>query len=115
MAGELSDVVPGESVEAAWGNDIRDRVLSRYTDAIDRGNKNPIPASGDLSWLDDTLRVEVFDGSDWTTILSDVYLLRSGDEVVGDQTIGSVRIRNLIASTTEPVAPAIGLVWLDLS
>lgn len=120
MAGELDDVVPGEPVEAGWGNEVRDRILSRYADATERTAINPIPAAGDQSYLDDLSVTEYFDGNDWVRVLTleagdAVFLPVAGGSMDGDQPIGQILVRNVVASETEPPAPDIGLVWLDIS
>ena len=63
---ELPNVVPGEPVESDWGNDIRDRTLQRYTDATDRDNRNPLPSPGDMAWLQDERRLQVYTPAGWT-------------------------------------------------
>lgn len=66
---EIPDVVQGNPVESAWGNDIRDRTVQRYTDAAARDSLTPLPAPGDLAYLDDTGSVQVYDGTAWRDLL----------------------------------------------
>lgn len=73
MAGEIADVIAGDPIEAAWGNAIRDRVLSRYATAAARDAANATPSTGDQAWL--TTEAEpggpspgirqIFDGIGW--------------------------------------------------
>ena len=65
---ELPDVVPGEPVESDWGNNVRDRVTSRYADASARSASEPFPQAGQLTWLDDPGVLERFDGTDWALL-----------------------------------------------
>lgn len=62
---EIDDVVPGEVVESVWGNDIRDRTVQRYVDAVERDFLNPNPNAGELAYLINLQQVEVFNGTDW--------------------------------------------------
>ena len=80
---ELPDVVPGEPVESDWGNDVRDRVTSRYADASARSASEPFPQAGQLSWLDDPGAVEMFDGSDWVALFTVAGGLVEGELLVG--------------------------------
>ena len=68
---ELPDVIPGEPVESDWGNDIRDRVTSRYQDATDRAASEPLPQTGQITWLDDPGQLDYWDGTDWIGIVDD--------------------------------------------
>jgi len=48
---EIPDQVPGELIEASWGNATRDRTVQRYTTTVERDTLNPSPADGDLAWI----------------------------------------------------------------
>ena len=67
---EMDDVVALETIETGWGNDIRDRTLQRYDDETERDNLVPFPASGDLAWIADIQKIQVYDGTGWVTIAS---------------------------------------------
>lgn len=86
---EIPDVVQGNPVESAWGNDIRDRTVQRYADAAARDSLTPLPVAGDLAYLDDTGSVQVYDGTAWVTLADvddlDAYLpLATGGVITGD-------------------------------
>jgi len=68
---EVPDVVPGEPVQSAWGNAVRDRSIQRYDDATDRDTLEPIPAAGAVAWLDDPGALEVYTGTEWLRVLDE--------------------------------------------
>ena len=65
---EIPDVIPGAPVESGWGNEVRDRVISRYADATDRALSEPFPQTGQVTWVDVPAILEVFDGVDWVPL-----------------------------------------------
>jgi microcystin-dependent protein len=66
---ELADVVPTNSIDASWGNDVRDRTLQRYADDAGRTADHATPAAGDLSYLADTGGLAVYHSSAWRPFL----------------------------------------------
>ena len=62
---EIDNVQIGETIAVEWGNAIRDRTVQRYADAAERAELHPNPTEGDLSYLEDTNSIEVFDGFAW--------------------------------------------------
>jgi hypothetical protein len=66
---ELADRLPGEVIFAAYANQIRDRALMRYVDATARDASEPLPDSGEMAWLTSTGELQVYDGSDWRTMV----------------------------------------------
>src|SRR5690554_4425535 len=62
---ELDNVQIGETIAVEWGNAIRDRTIQRYADAAERDELHPNPTEGDLSYLEDTNSIEVYDGFAW--------------------------------------------------
>ena len=48
---EIPSVVPGEPVEADWGNDIRDRSVQKYADLTALEASQPVPQLGEVAWL----------------------------------------------------------------
>jgi len=66
--GSPIDVVPGEIIEAEWGNIIRDQTISRWPDATARDDGLPIPDAGKVVWLDTPGTLEVYDGAEWVGI-----------------------------------------------
>ena len=99
---EIPDVVPGEPIEAAWGNPIRDRTAQRYLDASDRDLRNPIPTDGDLAFLEDTGTLQVRSLGAWldlqTAGLGDNFWLRldaaNAPVTNGFDIEGNVRLRS---------------------
>lgn len=69
MAGDLPNVIPGEPVESAWGNDIRDRVTSRFADRTQRDVAIAVPQLGQIVYIEDPGEVEIWTGADWIPIL----------------------------------------------
>lgn len=63
--GEIADVVPGEPVESAWGNAVRDRSIQRYADQTALDGSVPIPVQGDVAYLLDSDTFQIHDGSVW--------------------------------------------------
>jgi len=68
---EMPDVLPGETVESSWGNDIRDRTIQRYVDATERDFLNSTPEEGDLAYLQNTNELQYYDGTEWLTVLDE--------------------------------------------
>lgn len=62
---EIDDVQIGETIAVEWGNAIRDRTIQRYANAAERDELHPNPTEGDLSYLEDSNSIEVFDGFAW--------------------------------------------------
>src|SRR5690606_38313594 len=62
---EIDNVQIGETIAVEWGNAIRDRTIQRYADAAERDELHPTPTEGDLSYLEDTNSIEVYDGFAW--------------------------------------------------
>ena len=68
---EIPDVLPGEPIEADWGNPIRDRTAQRYLDAAERDTLNPVPVSGDLAYLVTPADLQFYNGAEWVTLLTE--------------------------------------------
>jgi hypothetical protein len=66
---EIPNVVPGEPVEASWGNQVAGRTAQRYADATARDASVPIPEAGALSYLQNTDQLYLYDGTDWVRIV----------------------------------------------
>jgi len=62
---ELPQVAPGEIVASSHINDLNDRVVSRYANALSRDTENPSPIAGDVAFLEDVNVFQVFNGSIW--------------------------------------------------
>lgn len=65
MTAWLPNVVPDAPIESAWGNTIRDRTATPFANAAARTTAIPVPKPGQLSWLMDVKRVEIYDGAAW--------------------------------------------------
>lgn len=90
---EIPNVIPGAPVESGWGNTIRDRVASRYADATDRLASDPLPAAGQITWLDDPGQLDLFDGTDWVPlILADGTVAMTGPLDLDSQDLNNARI-----------------------
>lgn len=111
MAGDIENVIPGEPVESGWGNRIRDRVVSRYADATEREFLNPFPEEGQLSWIENEDRLDVFDGTDHieVTLRPDLVeglfpkVNRAGDTMQGLFVLNQDPVGNLDAATKQYV------------
>src|SRR5690554_3959196 len=68
---EIDDVRIGETIAVEWGNAIRDRTIQRYANAAERDELHPNPTEGDLSYLEDTNSIEVYDGFSWVSGIAD--------------------------------------------
>ena len=95
---EIPNVIPGEPVESDWGNDIRDRAITRYADATARGLSLPFPEAGAVTWIGDPGQLDVWDGTTWVELVLDPDLVaglalkvnRAGDTMSGLLTLPSL-------------------------
>lgn len=62
------DVTANNPITDEWGNEIRDRTVQRYASAAARSSEHPSPEAGDMSYLADKGRVEVFHSAAWRAI-----------------------------------------------
>jgi hypothetical protein len=68
---ELGDVAGGETVTAAFTNDVKNRTVMRYANAAARDASIPVPVEGDLAYLQDVNRITYYDGSaPWLVLAS---------------------------------------------
>ena len=65
---EIPNVIGGEVITSEWGNDIRDRTVQRYATVAARTASIPTPTEGDLSYLQDSNLVYVYNGSAWVKL-----------------------------------------------
>lgn len=101
---EIGTVAAGETIEAAWGNAIRDRTFQRYTNSTDRDTSTPAPTEGDLAYLEDTNTMQFYSGSAWVNILdatTTAYLPIGGGTLTGALSMGNNRITNLGGVTAD--------------
>lgn len=64
-SGWLPDVVADQTIESAWGNDVRNRTITPFTNAAERTQAIPAPIAGMLTYQLDTQTVEIWNGSAW--------------------------------------------------
>lgn len=62
------DVTANNPITDEWGNEIRDRTVQRYASAAARSSEHSSPEAGDMSYLADSGRVEVFHSAAWRAI-----------------------------------------------
>lgn len=93
--GSPVDVVPGEIIEAEWGNTIRDQTISRWPDATARDAGIPIPEIGKVVWLSTPGTLEVYDGAAWVTldVVLEVLKLAGGTMTGPIEFAGNGRLR----------------------
>src|SRR5690606_22905202 len=108
---EINDVQIGETIAVEWGNAIRDRTIQRYANAAEREALHPNPTEGDLSYLEDTNSIEVYDGFAWVAGIPNgaVTTAKIADEQVttakiAPQAVTTSRIANE-QITTSRIAP----------
>ena len=88
---KIPDVVDGEPIESAWGNQsIRDRTVQRMTNEADRDASIPAPGDGETVWIQDLNELQVWAGTRWVTIVADfhldAYLRKDGGTMDGSYT-----------------------------
>lgn len=65
---EIANVISSETIEVEWGNTIRDRTIQRYADNADRSAKHPEPAPGDLAYMANSGKIQVFHDGAWRNV-----------------------------------------------
>ncbi len=103
---KVNDVVAGEPIEAAWGNQsIRNRTVQRATSEADRDASWPAPEDGETVWVEDKSELQVWTGTEWTPYSS----VKAGDfRVAGVRTV-SPEGREVFAYTAEDFERVAGL------
>lgn len=66
---EMPDVATLTTISSDWGNDIRDRTIQRYSSVANRTSEHASPAEGDLSYLEDSNTVWVYNGTAWVQLV----------------------------------------------
>ena len=84
---EIPDVVAGNTIESAWGNQTRDRSVQRYSTEASRDSLTPVPAAGDLAYITGDDQFQIFDGSVWQnvdsrTVADGRYVLIDGGGII---------------------------------
>lgn len=113
MAREIGDVSAGGTIEATWGNNVRNRAIMRYASATARDSAVPSPGEGEVCYLEDTNDLVVYNGSSWEKFLleGDVYSETEVDTWRDNQSqgvyayrsstlgIGNATVSNLVPNT----------------
>lgn len=96
MAREIGDVSAGGTIEAAWGNNVRNRAIMRYASSTARDSAVPSPGEGEVCYLEDTNDLVVYNGSAWETFVlaGDVYSETEVDTFFDDRSEGVVAYRS---------------------
>ena len=69
MAEGRTTVGPGQVIGSDWGNTVWDQSIQTFASSADRATQYPAPHEGAAAWLEDTNRLDVWDGSQWRTVL----------------------------------------------
>src|SRR5690554_5303538 len=102
---EIDNVQIGETIAADWGNAIRDRTIQRYANAAERDLLHPTPAEGDLSYLEDTNTIEVYDGFAWVAGIPNQAVTTPK---IADQAVTTDKIAPQAVSTSRIADGAVG-------
>lgn len=96
MAREIGDVSAGGTIEAAWGNNVRNRAIMRYASSTARDSAVPSPGEGEVCYLEDTNDLVVYNGSAWETFVlaGDVYSETEVDTFFDDRSEGVLAYRS---------------------
>ena len=91
---ELNDVTGGETIAAAFTNQVKERTAMRYASQAALDTSIPAPIEGSMAYLQDTNVLQYYDGSNWVALLivtsAGVDFLRldlTNDPLSGDLTI----------------------------
>ena len=77
------DVIPGEPIEAVWGNPIRDTTIQRTASEAQRDIEWPIPVLGDLAFIEDLATIQFYNGASWVSLLVGAFLPLAGGTMTG--------------------------------
>ena len=67
---ELNDVIGGDTIAAAFTNQVKERTAMRYASAAARDTSIPAPIDGSLAFLQDTFELTLFRGGTWIVIFT---------------------------------------------
>ena len=99
---EIPNVVSGEPVIADWGNDIRDRVITRYADDTARTASLPFPAPGQVTWIETPGVLEVWTGAAWITLALEpalaAFVVKTGDLMTGLLTVPDLQFSGTLGA-----------------
>jgi len=68
VTGWIPDVVPDAVVASSWGNKIRDRTVTPFATIAERTAALPLPKVGMVTWIDDTDRLDFWNGVLWKAL-----------------------------------------------
>jgi hypothetical protein len=77
---EIPDRVPGGVILASYSNDVRDRICQRYASAVERDSLTPLPAEGELAYLQDQNVLQVFKGTWMNLVQQDQWDAKNGEQ-----------------------------------
>jgi len=72
------NVVAGDKITSAWGNEIRNRTVQVFATAAERASQWPAPPKGAHSFLSDTGMLYEYSGSAWGGMATDTIWLGAG-------------------------------------
>lgn len=73
MATGRKTMVVGQVIDpGTWGNPVWDQSVQTFASAADRTAQFATPLRGAVTWLDDVARLEVWTGTAWRTVPTDV-------------------------------------------
>ena len=65
MATGRKTVAPGQTIASEWGNLVWDQSVQDFASAADRTTQFPAPKPGNMTWLEDVKRLEIWSGTAW--------------------------------------------------
>jgi len=98
---ELADVAGGETITAAFTNQVKERSSMRYASQAALDTSVPAPVEGTVAYLQDTNILQYYNGTAWTPLL--VVATASGDFLLLDASngpvTGSLDVQGNVSST----------------
>lgn len=87
----------GEVIDSPWGQAVVNRIIPRYSTEAVRDASILDPDAGQLSYVTDADRVDIFDGSDWTSFVDGVFLPLTGGTISGSLAVtGNVDVTGTV-------------------
>lgn len=104
---EIPNVIASETIEVEWGNLIRDRTVQRYATVAARTAAHGAATDGDLSFLEDSGLVYIFDSGNWRPLVTPQLEIEGYTEV----TTTSIGSSPAIEATVALTIPSTWLTW----
>jgi hypothetical protein len=83
MATGRKTVVVGQVIDPnTWGNPLWDQSVQTFASAADRAAQFPVPLQGATTWLEDDKRLDVYNGTAWTPVVSELATANLGSGIV---------------------------------